>query len=252
MQEYWVGSGESARHVVLPRADDEVVPGVRWGRAEEVDTAAYWALRCANEEHPLHGFVSAESDLLEEIGFCILGGFGVRAEINGAAFERLRANGVFDLGRPADELQIRDLLLQPLSVEGRQQRYRFPNQRARRIIDLRTKFQASEASEFSEANLPTFLKTIEGIGPKTAAWIVRNHFGSDEVAIIDVHVIRACKRLKVFPQEFSLPRDYEPLQTKFLDFARAIKVKPSVLDAVMWTEMRSLQSPTKTQQLVLI
>lgn len=83
------------------------------------------------------------------------------------------------------------------------------------------------------------LMTFEGIGPKTASWIVRNHLDSDEVAIIDVHVLRACRLMSLFPDEISLPRDYESLEERFLDFAKAIKVRSSLLDAVMWAETRA-------------
>ena len=81
--------------------------------------------------------------------------------------------------------------------------------------------------------------SFEGIGPKTASWIVRNHMGSDDVAIIDVHVLRACHRMKLFPNEISLPRDYRALEESFLNFANAIKVRASLLDAVMWVETRA-------------
>jgi thermostable 8-oxoguanine DNA glycosylase len=83
------------------------------------------------------------------------------------------------------------------------------------------------------------LMTFVGIGPKTASWIVRNHLDSDEVAIIDVHVLRACREMNLFPEDISLPRDYVTLERKFLNFAEAINVRSSLLDAVMWTETRA-------------
>ena len=51
-----------------------------------LDTPAYWALRCLVEESPLHGFTSTNGSLIDEIGFCLLGGFGITAELNSAAF----------------------------------------------------------------------------------------------------------------------------------------------------------------------
>jgi len=87
------------------------------------------------------------------------------------------------------------------------------------------------------------LLNLEGVGPKTASWIVRNLRGSDEVAILDIHVLRACSAMAVFPEEVSLPKDYEALERRFLNFATAIEVRASILDAVMWTEMRIGRSP---------
>ena len=43
------------------------------------------------------------------------------------------------------------------------------------------------------------LTAIPGVGLKTASWAVRNHRASDSVAVLDVHIVRACEHLGVFP-----------------------------------------------------
>jgi thermostable 8-oxoguanine DNA glycosylase len=204
-----------------------------------LDTPAYWALRCLADDNPLHGFTSSTGSLIEEIGFCLLGGFGITAELNSAAFDRLRSSGVFDLSRNISEESIRKLLAEPLELRGRRQKYRFPNQRAARLTAMRRSIHGIDLEQMPRSWVTALLRNIPGIGPKTAAWIIRNHFDSDEVAILDVHVIRACRRLRLFPERVVLPRDYESLQQRFLSFANALNVRPAVLDAVMWTEMRS-------------
>jgi thermostable 8-oxoguanine DNA glycosylase len=83
---------------------------------------------------------------------------------------------------------------------------------------------------------------IPGIGPKTASWIVRNWTGTDEVAILDVHVIRAGQLIGLFPKHIRLPRDYSALEARFLEFSHALKVRASLLDAIIWREMRVLTS----------
>jgi thermostable 8-oxoguanine DNA glycosylase len=80
--------------------------------------------------------------------------------------------------------------------------------------------------------------SFRGIGPKTASWIVRNWYDSDDVAILDVHIVRAGQIAGVFPRTAALPRDYYVLEDLFLRFARAIEVRPSALDAKMWSQMR--------------
>jgi len=239
VQRYWIGRGDSAREICLPEPESEVLAGLSWGRADALDTAAYWALRCMAEDNPLHGFSSSSGSLVEEIGFCLLGGFGITAELNAAAFDRLKAANVFSVSASISEQRIRALLLEPLQVNGRPHRYRFPNQRARRLHAMRCKLLGVDIEELPIADVSTILRDIPGIGPKTASWIIRNHFGSDDVAILDVHVIRACSRLRLFPEQIKLPRDYDLLEEKFISFARAIEVRPAVLDAVMWTDMRN-------------
>jgi thermostable 8-oxoguanine DNA glycosylase len=237
-QEAWAGHGAKARLIRLPPCDAEVMPGVLWGSPEYFNTPAYWAVRCQWEEaNP--NYVTGRPDILREATFCLLGGFGIKYEINAAAFRRLDQNGFFlaDPTRHSEET-LRNWLLEPLDVNGRRIRYRFPNQRARRLARMRKQLSETRLAGLSATALRISLMQVEGIGPKTASWIVRNCLGSDEVAIIDVHLVRACQRMQVFPEELSLPRDYPALERRFLRFSEALRVRPSVLDAVIWSEVR--------------
>lgn len=239
MQSVWAGYGDGARLIALPDSHEEVVRGVRWGAPDHLGTPAYWAVRCHWNEEATPSFACGASSLVEEVGFCLLGGYSVTFEANVAAFDWLREHGVFDLGRDIPASLIFDLLSQPLDVQGRARRYRFPNQRARRIDAMRRRMVDSPPDQTSPRALRDGLMSFDGIGPKTASWIVRNHLDSDDVAIIDVHVLRACRQMSLFPDEISLPRDYGALEERFLDFAKAIKVRSSLLDAVMWAETRA-------------
>lgn len=44
----------------------------------------------------------------------------------------------------------------------------------------------------------------------------------------------------VFPADAKLPRDYDALEQRFLAFADGLDVHPSLLDVVIWREMRHL------------
>lgn len=239
MQSVWAGYGSSARLLELPDSDETVVRGVRWGAPDRLGTPAYWAVRCSWSGVDSPSFACGASSLAEEIGFCLLGGYSVTFEANIAAFEWLRDHEIFNLSREVSEDRILELLSQPLEVKGRPRRYRFPNQRARRIAAMRRRLAETPPDVGAPRVLRDHLMTFDGVGPKTASWIVRNHLDSDEVAIIDVHVLRACRLMSLFPNEASLPRDYQALEERFLDFAKAIKVRSSLLDAVMWAETRA-------------
>lgn len=244
MQELW--AGENSGIVRIPDPDVEVVPGVAWGVAEVPNTPAYWAVRC-RWENSNPDYVTKQATLAEETGFCLLGGYGIKYEVNAAAFDRLKAASVFDLDVLVTEAEILALLKAPLQVSGRDQRYRFPNQRARRLAAMRDSLQKISLTGCDPHGMRQALLAIEGIGPKTASWIVRNVMGSDEVAIIDIHILRACTGMGVFPSDIRLPRDYEPLERRFIAFSNAIDVRPSVLDAVMWSEMRSIPAKVWSQ-----
>lgn len=245
MQELWAGDTNGL--VRIPDPHVEVLPGVAWGMAEVPNTPAYWAIRC-RWENANPDYVSTKASLIEEAGFCLLGGYGIKYEVNMAAFERLQDAGVFDLHRAIVEADILDLLLSPLSVNGKNVRYRFPNQRARRLACMRDRLRTFALKDSDPLKMREALLSIEGIGPKTASWIVRNILGSDEVAIIDIHILRACTIMNVFPSDFRLPRDYERLERQFIAFSNAIEVRPSVLDAVMWSEMRSVPASIWSRQ----
>ena len=237
MQHVWAGVGDRVARLELPEANTMVVPGVRWGRPEVPLTPAYWAVRCKWGEAESN-FVTQTGSLLEEVAFCLLGGFGITYEINAAAFDRLKSEGAFDRRKMPDETWFLDQLIRPLKIGARSVRYRFPRQRARRLAQMSGRLAAIDVDRLDALQLRDRLLALEGVGPKTASWIVRNLLGSDEVAILDVHILRACRAMAVFPAKISLPRDYTALEKRFLAFADAIDVRASVLDAVMWVEMR--------------
>jgi N-glycosylase/DNA lyase len=241
VQNVWVGTARTGSLVRIPDAGREVLPGVAWGMPDVPNTPAYWAVRCRWEDaNP--DYVTKKATLAEEAGFCLLGGYGIRYEVNVAAFDKLKSAGVFDLETAFAETEIAKLLKAPLDVDGRSVRYRFPNQRAERLVGMREQLGQISHDEQDSQKMRAALLLVAGIGPKTASWIVRNLLGSDDVAIIDIHILRACKLMGVFPSEIRLPRDYLPLERRFIDFSHAIDVRPSILDAVMWSEVRSISA----------
>jgi thermostable 8-oxoguanine DNA glycosylase len=219
--------------------DDEIRPGIRWGRPEEVFTPAFWAA-LGSKATAMDGFSHVRGHLRREVYFCLLGGFGIKAEFNKAAFDRLSKAGIFRVGRYPTAQDIEALLREPLNLNGRQVRYRFPRQRAQRISVAAKYLEANEPPKNDAHELREWLLRIPGIGMKTASWIVRNHLESDSVAILDVHIVRVCQMMNLFDPHVSFPRDYKRLEKIFLEFAETIGVRPSLLDAIMWREMRGL------------
>ncbi|WAJ29542.1 8-oxoguanine DNA glycosylase [Antarcticirhabdus aurantiaca] len=234
-------AGTHARSPIAPvdRApDEEVVPGVAWGRSGWVGSPAYWAMLAATED-PRDDYVRRDGcPLHHEVAFCLLGGFGIRMEVNEAAYAACLGRGILDPGRRPSAGEIEDALSMPLDVGGRPVRYRFPRQRSRRLSDALRAIEDSPPPTATARGFRAALLAIPGIGPKTASWIARNWLGADDVAILDVHVLRAGVAMNLFPAGSRLPGDYPALEDRFLAFAAAIGVRPSLLDAVIWREMR--------------
>lgn len=221
--------------------DAEVIKGVRWGKPEWIPSAAYWATAASFADEATHGFFDKDLTLAEEVGFCLLGGFGITAELNTAYFDMLRDAGVFeDDGKWSFEA-IEALLLEPTLVDGRSRRYRFPHQKAVRISQALEKLREAPPPVEDHLAFRRALMDLPGIGPKTASWITRNWLDSDLVAILDIHVLRAGAMIGLFDTDYSLPKDYERLEARFLEFCEAIGVRASLMDAIIWTEMRQMR-----------
>jgi len=218
---------------------DEVIPGVQWGRPEWVPSAAYWAVMVKFSDKD-DNYVCTDATLKEQVGFCLLGGFGITAEMNHAIFDRLHGEGIFADRFLPEAQKIEKLLLEPVSVEGKLRRYRFPHQRSARLARAMRLVEENPPATDEPKRFRDDLMRIPGIGPKTASWITRNWLGSDDVAILDIHIIRAGLLIGLFDRGQTVPRDYSAMEERFLSFARALNVRPSLLDAVMWREMRKL------------
>jgi len=177
--------------------------------------------------------------LAEEIAACVLGGYGIPSEVGMAAFRTVRDHGMLDTRRVARGItgaELEKLLLEPLDVNGRAVRYRFALQRSHRLADALAGLR-QPGRPTTPRELRAWLLDLPGIGPKTASWIVRNHLGSDEVAIIDVHLLRAGVIAGIFDPAWTPTRHYIQLEEMFLAWARHGGVSAANLDAVIWSEM---------------
>ncbi len=225
--------------LLLPGADVELIDGVPWGRFDEFFTPAFWAAR-AFIEAPL-GRLNAYRlgrTLQEEIAACLLGGYGMPAELGVAAFERLRVEGA--LASRTSQKTIEALLSAPLDVMGKRVRYRFAKQKAAYLAEALVTLDEIGPLPASDRGFRDALLRLPGVGPKTASWITRNLRASDEVAILDVHICRACEAAHVFPPGSNPAREYFQLEARFLKFATAINVRASELDNLMWQTMRRI------------
>tara|TARA_R100000789_G_scaffold27449_2_gene30533 strand:+ start:1706 stop:2539 length:834 start_codon:yes stop_codon:yes gene_type:complete len=224
----------------LPSADQHLdINGLVWGFAEEIGSPAYWAAQAWMWEVEAPAHYKLGRSLEEELIACLLGGYGIPAEVGLAAYERLRVVNAESPCRLLDEESVLELLSAPLDLNGRLVRYRFAKQKsaylARSMRALRSLDREAPDRELRDA-----LTALPGVGPKTASWIVRNWRDSDCVSILDIHILRAGRILQIFPEGKSVERHYLELEGAFLDFAEAISVKASILDSVMWMNMRQI------------
>lgn len=233
--------------VELPSPNSEVMPGVRWGAIDAFPTPAYWVYQV------VHRRVSGGPPkyrlgrtLAEEVGACLLGGHGIPASVGLAAFEKLRSYGAFAEHVPS-QAQLLEWLTQPIVVGGKEVRYRFANQKSRYLVEVLGAIRTAPAAQSGLA-LREWLRELPGIGYKTASWVARNWLDADDVAILDVHILRFGQAIGLFSSTLTVERHYLELERLFLNLCCCIDVRPSELDAVVWHEMAT--SPLTVKKLM--
>lgn len=244
----------------IPSASAQVMAGVRWGAYDVVLTPAYWRYQVwlcdvADGAPPTYALGRT---LTEEVAACLLGGYGIPAEVGLAALARLQALGLLSGRGPCPSHDdFMEALRAPLIINGRPVRYRFIGQKSRylsqalpRLVDAPVPKERDPADTKTAAAHRSFrewLCTLPGVGYKTASWVTRNWLASDAVAIIDIHLYRACVLANVFESTADITRDYVHLEQRFLRFATALGTSAARLDAVIWRDMRWLSAHARQQ-----
>lgn len=231
--------GATCAERLIPSADEDLMPGVKWGDPWVVFTPAYWLSQAWMLQLEVTGSSSyrARQGLVEELVFCLLGGFGITAELASAAFEACEQVGLIERREPDPDVWAKTLL-DPLNIGGRQVRYRYPNQKAKFLAAAMQRISDLHLEGANGKSARDELMLLPGVGYKTASWVVRNVFDSDEVAILDIHLIRAGLLCGLFTSKDRVERDYLSMEDRFLSFSSALGLRPAALDCVIWDGMR--------------
>ncbi len=226
-------------NIDLPCPDSEVLPGVWWGSIDAFPSPAYWAYQVfARRIEGKKINYKLGSTLKEEVGACLLGGHGIPANVGLAAYHHVKALGAFGQCAPSEK-DLFAWLSQPLNVNGRSLHYRFARQKSKYLAMALQKLESESVPTNSGHSLRDWLLALHGIGFKTASWIARNWLDADDVAILDIHVLRAGLLGGFFQTNLTVERDYLELEEQFIRFSKALGVRASELDAVIWVEMMS-------------
>ena len=208
----------------------------QWGFFYAFGSLAYWVDQTVRGKYETTVAAwGTNTDLLHETAFCLLGGYGVTGEMCHAAYRFLLES--LDLRACPSASEVEGVLRQPLPDLG--VRYRFPQQRGQRIADA-VRHLSTEKPPVEALALRSYLLDINGIGLKTASWIVRNLMNSPEVAIIDIWLVRALAHAGAFRREWRVERDYLLYEQAFLQYASQGSVHPAGLDACIWEQARTV------------
>src|SRR5438094_8263106 len=98
-----------------------------WGSVDSFGSAAYWIYQARKIPVALQ----SQQSLRDETVACLLGGYGMPAEVGAAAFRAVSASGLLARAARPTHAAIGKVLSQPLTLGRRTVRYRFPKQKAR-------------------------------------------------------------------------------------------------------------------------
>jgi N-glycosylase/DNA lyase len=172
-----------------------------------------------------------EEEIFEELSFCILTPQSkARACCN--AIDRLKNTGLLFRGSDRE-------------IAGKINDVRFKNKKASYLVKARKFFSKkggvsikSVISQFEDVHAcrEWLVSHITGLGYKEASHFLRNIGFGESVAILDRHVLRNLKNLKVireFPESLSRAK-YLDVEKRMAAFSEQIRIPLSHLDLVLW------------------
>lgn len=201
-------------------------------------------------------FSAREAELLFELVACILGS-QVPYEVALAAAEKIRdvgflENPIEQYCFPAYEKAVYDILRQPLHTPGwapTGRRYRFAKIRANHITrtiwtvysnggSLQGRLRACKTAREARRSI---VDVGVGIGPKQASLFLRNIGFTEELAILDTHLLRFMSLLGLIDQTIrtvSSMQNYEALEKRLRNYAKRIGYSLGCVDQAIWVVMR--------------
>ena len=193
-----------------------------------------------------------EEDLWHEAICCILSSQVPYSLASAVAckFADLGYMKKFAQGRPCDPNDLLEILSDPVPVEGKTRRYRFPNAGMRRISATLQNFATTKRRLSSilfsdvepEALRIELTQCVVGFGPKQASMFLRNTGICWSLAILDRHVLRFMEQISLIdgplPRALSWPV-YLSYERELKGYSAALGRSVGCVDWAIWIVMRT-------------
>jgi len=177
-------------------------------------------------------YKSNDECIFKELCFCILTPQSKAIYCDEAVKELVRS-GLLLKGEKSD-------------IKANLRRVRFPNSKASYLIAARKAFKNSGRfdikSKIDEGNIfktrEWFVKNIKGLGYKEASHFLRNIGFGNDIAILDIHILRSLKRYGIIKKIPSLinRKIYLNVENKMRGFSLKIGIPLQELDLLFWSE----------------
>jgi N-glycosylase/DNA lyase len=172
-----------------------------------------------------------DEEIFEELAFCILTPQS-KAKVCCEAIERLKEQELLFRGSNKE-------------IKERIKDVRFKNKKSDYLVKARSFFLEngsvcikSTLSQFKDTHAcrEWLVKNIKGLGYKEASHFLRNIGFGEKVAILDRHILRNLKDLKIIeeiPESLSKAK-YLSIEEKMAAFSKEIHIPLSHLDLILW------------------
>lgn len=196
-------------------------------------------------------FELSEQGLWRELSTCLLSS-QVPYDLAVAASDTIAETGFWDrpVTSPVEDIRVlSNILSLPFAFQGRSRRYRFPHSRARQLVA--TKLAVTEAAGGLELFMQSFgnalvarqwfIANAPGLGPKQASMFLRNIRVSDDLAILDRHVIRYMRAVGLWSgrsETISGFKAYQAHERVLRRHAEDLGHPIGIVDWAIWIVMR--------------
>ncbi|NQT26660.1 DNA lyase [candidate division KSB1 bacterium] len=193
--------------------------------------------------------IHSEEKLWEELVCCILSS-QVKYELSQVVTQNLKRNGLLDItiDNFFYEYSLRIVLKEPVNLENRFVKYRFPNSKAKQIASAWEKIYGSgscirkiiESCDNPKELRLKLTNIVSGLGMKQASMYLRNISNSYELAVIDTHVLNYMKLLgisKYIPSSISKTQ-YLNQENILIKYAENFGYPVGCVDHAIWIVMR--------------
>lgn len=196
-----------------------------------------------------------EENLFSELVACILGS-NIKFEMAQAFTEHLDNLGLYNIAQYSSfdsyEIEVAEALSQSIYHRSgdyvKNQKYRFPFLKASHIRRTAESIYSNNSlkSILKESHDPysarnNLMERAVGIGPKQSSLFLRNIGFSDNLAILDVHVMRYMSLIGLISlniNKISSLSNYEKLENVLSLYAEKMRTNMSILDTSIWVVMR--------------
>ncbi len=150
------------------------------------------------------------------------------------------------------EEQLFEVLQGSLLIKQKKRRYRFPKIKAKQLAATSQRFFETgrtlsgmlQSSRCPKELRGQLIEWVDGMGAKQASMFVRDTGFSDEIAIIDTHILDYMKILGIgnVPNSKQIsPHKYYSLEDELIRYARFLDLPLGQLDWSIWMMMRVIK-----------